>query len=48
VPLQFGWNLKTDDLSLEYNLRGVKLLALKRPALAVPTLALSVERDFEF
>lgn len=48
APSQFGWNLKTDDLSLEYNLRGVKLLALKRPAVAVPTLALSVERDFEF
>jgi len=45
---KFGWNLKTDDLSLEYSYKALKLVALKRPDVAVPRLGISMEHDFEF
>jgi hypothetical protein len=45
--VQFGWNLKTDDLSLEYSYKALKLVALKQPDVAVPRLGISFEHDFE-
>lgn len=44
---KFGWNLKTDDLSLEYSYKYIRLLALKSPNQPVPRLAASLEHDFE-
>jgi len=45
---KFGWNLKTDDLSLEYTYKALKFAAFKRPDQPIPRLAASVEHDFEF
>lgn len=45
---KFGWNLKTDDLSLEYTYRALKFVALKSPKDNVPRVAASIEHDFEF
>jgi hypothetical protein len=42
---QVGWNLKTDDITIEYNVEGVRLLAHKKPN-AFPLLGVSFERDF--
>eukprot|EP00879_Flechtneria_rotunda_P000684 GHRR01000801.1.p1 GENE.GHRR01000801.1~~GHRR01000801.1.p1 ORF type:complete len:224 (+),score=75.87 GHRR01000801.1:2107-2778(+) len=43
-----GWNLKTDDMSLEYHYRALKFAALKSPTQNIPRIAASVEHDFEF
>ncbi|KAI8469571.1 MAG: hypothetical protein J3K34DRAFT_423236 [Monoraphidium minutum] len=43
-----GWNLKTDDVTIEYVVEGVKLLVHKRPSVQVPMLGCSFERDFSF
>lgn len=45
---KFGWNLKTDDLSLEYTYKALKFVALKSPNMNVPRVAASIEHDFEF
>lgn len=41
-----GWNLKTDDVTIEYSYEGVRLLAQKRPQSNFPLLGVSFERDF--
>lgn len=43
-----GWNLKTDDLSLEYTYKALKFVAFKAPSQQVPRVAASIEHDFEF
>jgi hypothetical protein len=45
---KFGWNLKTDDLSLEYSYRALKFVAFKSPNQPVPRVAASFEHDLEF
>lgn len=44
---KFGWNLKTDDLSLEYTYKALKFAALKSPGQNVPRVAASFEHDWE-
>lgn len=43
-----GWNLKTDDVTVEYAIQGVRLLMHKQPNNNVPLLGASFERDFAF
>ncbi|GBG00260.1 hypothetical protein Rsub_12904 [Raphidocelis subcapitata] len=43
-----GWNLRTDDVTLEYTLEGVRFLAHKRPQELAPLIGVSFERDFSF
>lgn len=45
---KFGWNLKTDDVSLEYSYKALKFVAFKSPKQPVPRVAASIEHDFEF
>lgn len=45
---KFGWNLKTDDLSLEYGYKALKFVAFKSPNQPVPRVAASFEHDLEF
>lgn len=42
-----GWNLKTDDVSLEYSYKALKFVAFKSPKQPVPRVAASIEHDFE-
>jgi hypothetical protein len=44
---KFGWNLKTDDVSLEYSYKALKFVAFKSPKQPVPRVAASIEHDFE-
>jgi hypothetical protein len=41
-----GWNLKTDDVTLEYSLQGFRVIAHKQPGVDIPMLGASFERDF--
>ena len=43
-----GWNLKTDDVTIEYTIEGVRFLAHKRPQELTPLIGVSFERDFGF
>eukprot|EP00882_Tetradesmus_deserticola_P001783 GHRQ01001915.1.p1 GENE.GHRQ01001915.1~~GHRQ01001915.1.p1 ORF type:complete len:223 (+),score=125.11 GHRQ01001915.1:145-813(+) len=45
---KLGWNLKTDDLSLEYSYQALKFVAFKSPSQPVPRIAASFEHDLEF
>lgn len=44
---KFGWNLKTDDLTLDYTYKYLKFVAFKSPKQNVPRVAASIEHDFE-
>lgn len=44
---KFGWNLKTDDLSLEYAYKALKFVAVKSPKDTIPRIGASFEHDWE-
>eukprot|EP00775_Hariotina_reticulata_P004888 gene4888-5133_t len=44
---KFGWNLKTDDLSLEYSYKALKFVAFKSPKDTIPRIGASFEHDWE-
>jgi hypothetical protein len=44
--VRLGWNLKTDDLTGEWQYQAVRVVAVKRPDVAVPTIGVALERAF--
>lgn len=44
--VKMGWNLKTDDLTGEWQYDAFRLVAVKRPDVAVPTIGVALERAF--
>jgi hypothetical protein len=44
--VKLGWNLKTDDLTGEWLYNAFRVVAVKRPDVAVPTVGVALERAF--
>lgn len=44
--VKLGWNLKTDDLTGEWHYDAFRVVAVKRPDVAVPTVGVALERAF--
>jgi hypothetical protein len=44
--VRMTWNLKTDDLTGEWQYQAVRFVAVKRPDVAIPTVGVAMERAF--